>query len=746
MHAPWIALPGRPRQAWPRLPAMPGAALKSALLACLLCLPGVVLPAPAAEAAELGRWKERASHTNILRDEWGIAHVYGRSDADAVFGALYAQAEDDFPRIERNYLVALGWLAQAEGEPALYQDLRARLFVDPKQLQRDFQRSPEWLRKLMSAWADGLNFYLYSHQGVHPRRITHFEPWMALAFTEGSIGGDIESVSLDRLKAFYSAAAAGDAPAKRTPGGSNGFAIAPKLSASGHALLWINPHTSFYFRSELQMVSSEGLNVYGAATWGQMFIYQGFNEHNGWMHTSNGGDAIDEYAETIVRKPDGLYYRYGDGLRRLRERHISVPYRLNGTLQTRAFTVYYSHHGPIIRAHGDKWVAVKLLQEPVLALEQSYLRTKTRNYSEFYQTQELRTDSSNNTVYADGDGTIAYFHGNFIPKRDPQFDFSRPVDGSDPATEWQGKSELKDTIIIVNPASGWVQNTNSWPFQAAGPDSPRREDFPAYMWSSGENPRDLHAVQLLTGIHDVSIDSLIATAYDRRLTAFDTLLPRLIAAYEHLTPEDPRRATLAQPVELLRGWDRRTGTDSVATAVAIRWGEALREARGTEAVAEDEPVFHSQLDQQSDAVMIAALARAIARLQQDFGSWRTPWGEINRYQRLTGDIVQPNDDSRPSLAVGMAPALWGALASFDSWEPRKTRRTYGSGGNSFVAAVEFGPRVRAKAIMVGGESGDPASPHFTDQAQRYVDAQFRDVWFYPEDVSTHAQRRYRPGD
>ncbi|MBS0578236.1 MAG: penicillin acylase family protein [Proteobacteria bacterium] len=712
----------------------------------LPCLLAIASPCFAAGTADLGRWQERASHISISRDEWGIAHVYGQSDADAVFGALYAQAEDDFPRIERNYLVALGWLAQVEGESAVYQDLRARLFVDVARLQREYRQGPRWLQTLMTAWADGLNFYLYRHPEAHPKRITHFEPWMALAFTEGSIGGDIETISLEKLAAFYSGQTAGDEPNKVKPGGSNGFAIAPRLSASGHALLWINPHTSFYFRSELQMVSGEGLDVYGAATWGQMFIYQGFNEHNGWMHTSNGGDAIDEYSETIIRKADGVYYRYGNRLRKLREQHIEVPYRRDGALHTRSFTAYFSHHGPIIRSRGEKWIAIRLLQEPALALQQSYLRTKTRNFAEFYQTQLLRTDTSNNTVYADSDGTIAYFHGNFIPKRNPQFDFTRPVDGSNPATEWQGKSELKDTIIIVNPKSGWVQNTNSWPFQAAGADSPKRDDYPVYMWSSGENPRDLHAVALLTPIHAVTVDSLIATAYDTRLTAFDALLPRLFAAYDRLPPQDPLRTSLAQPVQMLRAWDRRTAVDSVPTAIAVFWAEDLRKASGAAAVAEDEPVYHSQLDQLGDEVMVAALNSAIARLERDFGSWRTPWGEINRYQRLTGDVVQSFDDSKPSLAVGMGPARWGALAAFDAWEPESTKRIYGTGGNSFAAAVEFGPRVRAKAILVGGESGNPASPHFSDQARRYIRGEFREVWFYPEDVSAHAQRTYRPGE
>ena len=712
----------------------------------LLFLLMLIPPAWAADPAELERWQHQASRVSIVRDQWGIAHVYGKSDADAVFGALYAQAEDDFPRIERNYLVALGWLGQAEGEPAIYGDLRERLFIDTKDLERDYQRSPPWLQKLMIAWADGLNYYLYRHQEVQPKVMRHFEPWMALSFTEGSIGGDIETVDLGKLAAFYGAHVPRTGP-KRTPtSGSNGIAIAPRLSASGHALLWINPHTSFYFRSELQMVSEEGLNVYGAATWGQLFIYQGFNEHNGWMHTSYGGDAIDEYAETIVRKPDAIYYRYGQGLRKLRVRSIAIPYRLNGTLLTRPFTVYYSHHGPIIRTEGDKWIAIKLLHEPVMALQQSYLRTKTRNYAEFYQTQQLRTDSSNNTVYADADGTIAYFHGNFIPQRNTKFDFTKPVDGSDPATEWLGKSDLKNTIIIVNPKNGWVQNTNSWPFQAAGSESPKPDDFPSYMWSTGENPRNVHAVELLSNIRDVTLDSLIATGYDSLLTAFDLLLPRLFAAYDRLPPGDPRRASLALPIDSLRRWDHRTSAGSVPTAVAVFWGQALINAKGPDAIADYEPVYDCRLDQLDGAVMIDALGDAIARLQRDFGSWQTPWGEINRYQRLTGDIVQPVSDAKPSLPVGMAPAMWGALADFGAWEPQHTKRIYGSGGNSFVAAVEFGDKVKAKAIMVGGESGDPASPHFMDQTPRYIRGEFRDVLFYPEDVSAHAERRYHPGD
>ncbi|HEY0799659.1 MAG TPA: penicillin acylase family protein [Steroidobacteraceae bacterium] len=723
------------------------------LFLTLLCIPAVGGAAHAA-ADQNARWQKAAEHVRIIRDNFGIAHVYGKSDADAVFGMIYAQAEDDFNRIERNYLNGLGWLAQAEGESAVYNDLRERLFVDTDRLQQEYRTAPAWLRELMVGWSDGLNYYLSKHPNVKPKVIRHFEPWMALSFTEGSIGGDIESVDLEKLEKFYGQAASPAGvmahalnwarPVEENPGGSNGFAIAPKHSASGHAMLWINPHTSYYFRSELQMVSEQGLNVYGAVTWGQFFVYQGFNPHNGWMHTSYGGDAIDEYAEDIVKKPDGLYYKYGTDLKKLRVTQISIPFKQADGMIMRTFTVYHSHHGPIVRAENGKWIAVKLLEDPVRALSQSYLRTKTKDYASFLKTQDLRTDTSNNTVYADANGTIAYFHGNFIPKRSTAFDFTHPVDGSNPATEWKGPHAIKDTITLLNPSNGWIFNSNNWPFSAAGDQSPKRENYPRYMWTKGENARGPHAVEVLHNIHNVTLDSLIGAGYDGHLTAFDVLLPPLFVAYDALPATDLRRPGLQEAISALRNWDKRTSADSVATAVAIFWGQELVERKGAAARDEEEPVYDYLVGHLTDAERIDALTAALDRLQRDFGHWQMPWGDINRYQRLTDDIVQPFDDAKPSLPVGFAPSRWGALASFDWSKPRNTRKIYGSEGNSFVAAVDFGPTIHAKAIMSGGESGDPASPHFADQALMFSQGRFRDVLFYPKDVRAHTERSYSP--
>jgi len=708
-----------------------------------------------AGAAELARWQGMAQRVTIMRDKWGIPHVFGKTDADAVFGMIYAQAEDDFNRVELNYINSMGRLAEVEGEQEIWRDLRMKLYIQPADMQAKFAASPAWLQQLMVAWADGLNFYLHTHPQVKPKLLTHFEPWMALSFSEGSIGGDIESIELKDLEAFYGrkpqATVANKVADKGNaldaePRGSNGFAIAPKLTKAGHPLLMINPHTSFYFRPEVHMVSEEGLNAYGAVTWGQFFIYQGFNERAGWMHTSGGGDVIDEYLETVAERGGKFYYRYGKEERALRAVPIKLPYKTaNGKLASRTVTAYFSHHGPVVRAEDGKWVAVKMMDEPVKALTQSYSRTKARDYDAFYQAMQLRTNSSNNTVYADADGNIAYFHGNFIPKRDTRFDWSKPVDGSNPATEWQGLHEIKDTITLFNPASGYISNTNNWPFSASGANSPKQADYPAYMWSLPENARGLHAERVLRDAKDMTLDSLIAASYDSYLTAFEPLVPQLLKDYEALPANDARKAALKEQVAALRGWNLRFAADSVPTALAVYWGQEMVAVAAPKARAAGLPsvdYITTRLDPQE---RLDALQRASDKLTRDFGTWQTPWGEINRFQRISGDVDQQYDDSKPSYPVAFTSAHWGSLASFGMVAKQKTRRIYGDRGNSFVAAVEFGPRVRAKSILAGGQSGNPASKHFADQAEMYARGEFKDVLFYKEDIQKALERQYHPG-
>lgn len=571
---------------------------------------------------------------------------------------------------------------------------------------------------------------------------------MALSFTEGSIGGDIESINLGQLQSFYGAESTadfGEPDLLKEPSGSNGIAIAPKNTTNGHALLLINPHTSFFFRSELQVTSGEGLNAYGAATWGQIFIYQGFNEHLGWMHTSSSVDAIDEWRETVLKKGDKYFYKFGIEERPVTAQLIKVPYKTAQGMAERTFTVYRTHHGPVIRkdeATSD-WITIGLMNDPVNALIQSYTRTKARNYKEFVKTMELQANSSNNTIYADSDGNIAYFHVNFIPRRNPKFDWTKPVDGSDPETDWKGLLTFEESPNLMNPASGWVYNTNNSPWSAAGPSSLKQSDFPKYVDNGIENARGLHAIMVLQNRKDFTLEKLRDAAYDSYLPWFEKTVPALIAAWHRLPQEDPLKGKLRDQISILREWNLRWSTDSVATSLAVFWaGEIVRALGPSPGVPSQDNVVAKATPTQ----LLEALMRASDRLTTDFGKWRTPWGEINRFQRLTGDIVHPFNDAAPSIPVGFTSGNWGSLASFGAAPTHNTKKWYGTSGNSFVAVVEFGKKVRAKAVTAGGESGDPKSPHFNDQTLRYSKGDLREVYFYPSQLKGHVEKKYMPGE
>ena len=731
--------------------------MKKLALLCVLALVSCSSqPAAPPVSPEVAAWQKRAEGVTIIRDDWGIPHIYAKTDADVVFGLMYAQAEDDFNRVETNFINAQGRLAEAEGEAEIYRDLRMKLFIDPVNLKADYARAEPWLKALMDGWADGLNFYLATHPEVKPRVITKFEPWMALSFSEGSIGGDIERVNIGQLEAFYGAAAPPTSTARfdstdflappEEPRGSNGFAIAGANTASGKAQLLINPHTSFFFREEAQMVSEEGLNAYGALTWGQFFIYQGFNDKAGWMHTSSSVDNIDEYLETVTKQADGTYtYRVATEERPLTATKITVPYKSGAGLANKEFTVYQTHRGPIVRSVDGKWVSVRLMNEPLKALEQSYLRTKARNLDEYKKVMALHTNSSNNTLYADADGNIAYFHSNFVPKRDPKFDWSRPVDGTNPATEWNGLHSFDESPNVVNPPNGWVYNTNNFPYSAAGAHSPKQKDFPAYMDTGTENPRGVHAIRVLDGKKGFTIDSHIAAAYSSYLPEFEIQIPLLLKAHAQAAASNPLKAKVADQIAVLKDWDYRWAATSVPTAVAIFYGEDLWQRVSPAARKAGVSVYEYMRTKATAQERLESLAAAADKLQADFGKWQTPWGDINRFQRNDGNIVQKFDDAKPSTPVMFASARWGSLASFGSRAYPGTKKWYGTSGNSFVAVVEFGDRVTAKAVTAGGVNSVPGSKHFNDQADRYATGNLRDVYFYREQLEGHTERTYQPG-
>jgi acyl-homoserine-lactone acylase len=703
---------------------------------------------------EIRRLNACAKQVTISRDNWGIAHVYGKTDADAVFGMLYAQCEDDFKRVERNYIEKLGRLAEIQGQSALYNDLETRLLLDADEAKIDYKKAAPWLKKLLKSYADGINYYLYKHPEVKPLLLTHFEPWFPLLWTDGSIGAiSTADLSNAELRSFYGGTDkfAYTEQLKDMQTGSNGFAIAPSKSASGNAILYINPHTTFYFRPEIHMSSAEGLNAYGAVTWGQFFIYQGFNENCGWMHTSSNVDVADIYAEKITRKNNKIFYEYDSKLYPVLVQKIDINYVENGKIIPKTFTTYFTNKGPIMAKRDGQWISLKSRNRSMISLEQSWLRTKSKNFEEYKAVMNMKANASNNTVYADANGNIAYWHGNFIPIRDRKFNWSKIMDGSTSATAWKGLHNPAETVHLFNPINGWLQNCNATPFSVAGLDSPKKENFPPYMAPDGESFRGVNAVRLLSKGNSYTIDTIIADGYDKKLSIFEVLIPALVSSFEkNIDSNNPLYQELLEPIAVLKNWDYYADENSVATTIANEWGYQL------DKIVQKVYVDEGEMDQVQNTIQFAKMAtpeQLIPQLQsvlndlnRKFGTWKIPWGELNRFQRATGAIELTYNDDLQSLPIGNGAAVWGSLPAYKSSYQKGTNKRYGSNGNSFVCAVEFGSKIKAKSLLAGGNSGDVNSKHFMDQAKMYQKGTFKDVLFYREDIEKNTEREYHPGE
>lgn len=705
--------------------------------------------------SEINRWKQQAQRVTIIRDKWGIPHVYGKTDADAVFGLLYAQCEDDFPRVEANYIEKLGRQSEVNGSKHLYTDLLHRLVLDSAAAKKDYAAAPAWMKKLCNAFADGVNYYLYTHPKANPALLRKFEPWWPFMWTDGSIGAiSTGGATIQELESFYSGQSVAAAPPRlddENEIGSNGFAFAPKLTNSGKAILYINPHVTFYFRPEVHMVSGEGLNAYGAVTWGQFFVYQGFNEHCGWMHTSSQADVADLYMEKVTAAAGNFFYTYENNSKPVEEKQISITIDDQGKKSAKTIRTFFTHHGPVVANRNGYWLALKHHNRSAMALQQSWLRTKANSFAAFQQVMQMRENTSNNTVYADKEGNIAYWHGNFMPKRDARLNWNNPVDGSTAATEWNGLHLVDETVHVYNPASGWIQNCNQTPFTSSGSSSPKRETYPVYMAPDAENFRGWNAVKVWNNASGLNIDKVIEGGYTRYLPAFEVLVPALQRAWQNkgFIPDSSAQA-MEEAVSLLAKWDMKSDIRSVPTTLAIEWAQRLLPAIQRTAVpnmpeagfVEKTIAFaaHANADD-----FLQPLRITISDLKSRFPGWQVPWGEINRYQRLTGKLNETYNDSLPSIPVHFAAATWGALPSYVSRQMEGSSRRYGYSGNSFICAVEFGSKIKAKSLLAGGNSNDPHSKHFADQAQMYANGQFKEVLFYKADVMKYAQRSYSPG-
>ncbi len=699
-----------------------------------------------------------ANQVTIHRDEWGVPHIYGVTDADVVFGAAYAQAEDNWWQVEDNFVRAIGRGAELYGEDALLDDYLARGLEIQRRSIEEYERAPQQLRRLYDAYAAGFNYFLSEHPEAERRVLDRIEPWHTLALIRfkyhhneylgyaglrrqqsqraleraraDETGSDSSGqVSFDRELPSMAWSPRTVSPNGERALGSNEWAVSGSRTRSGHPMLLINPHVSFFGLStyyEVHLNSDEGLVFSGLTRFGFMLPYMGNSSHLGWAYTDNYGDHGDLYLEQL--DTSGRRYRYGEGWRELTSWTETILVRTTNGLEPLDVQFSKTHHGPILGlTDDDQPLAVRLAKlDEGGWFDQWYHMMRAQSLEEWRSAVAQLSVPYMNTMYADQDGNILYIYNHAIPRRSLDYDWSQPVDGTDPGTEWQGYHSLEELPQFMNPESGYLQNTNSDPFMATDGIEVGRRDFPPYMvGSETDNRRAQNSRRVLRKLSDLTLEDFAHAVLDTRLIAADEWLDDLFAAFEELDPADPERVPLEEPIEVLREWDRIATKESVATTLFVLWANGFNPDRVT------------QRDR-----WLQQLTGVVEGLAAAWGTWAVPWGEINRIQRPDAAGLLPFNDDLPSLPVAGAPGWLGSVFTFHARPAEGGRRHYGEHGNSFVKVVEFAPTVRARSIFVFGQSGDPESPHYFDQAALYSATEFKPAWFTREDVEAHSERTY----
>jgi acyl-homoserine lactone acylase PvdQ len=692
--------------------------------------------------------KSLAQSVTIYRDEWGVPHIDAPTDEGVVFGFAFTQCEDYFWQVEDSYLQCLGRYAEVVGDAGLESDLLNNSFEVVSRSKVDFNEIEPKLQKICAAYAAGLNYYLATHPQVKPRLLTHFEPWNVLAFERFTL-----------LNFIYGKAHVAKAATRklqdevRAATGSNAWAIGPSKTKSGTTMLFANPHQPWFGAGQFyegHLHSGEGWSFSGSTFFGGPLPTIGHNDVLGWSHTVNNPDIADVYRETFDDPKNPLNYRYGDTYKTAERWQVPIAVRTGDKVETRTCTFRKTHHGPIMAKDDDThFLSVRIAHIfEGSRLRQALAMTRARNFSEWRTAMAGLNLQMFNTVYADRDGNIFYVYNGTIPRRDPSFDWSKPVDGSNPKTEWQGLHTFDELPQILNPPSGFVQNCNATPFAATDDGNPFQTDFPAYMVEEQNDDKRRSKVSrmLLRKLHDATFEDWQRLGFDTTLYWPLVEIPRYRRELEILKTNNAALAAKVEPLLAhLADWDCRSSTSSTQTTLCAAW---YQEMYGTGYPAEVlKPEF-----QESQVKRFEALLAAAGKLKALFGDWKVPWGDISRMQRhpnFADPAVIPFDDKLTSLACPGAPGPLGVV--FNTYYTPITaqrRKQYGVVGHSFVGVYEFSKdqKVKAKTILQFGESADPQSPHYFDQAQLYVQQKFKPAWFDWDEVVAHSQVKYQPGE
>jgi acyl-homoserine-lactone acylase len=674
-----------------------------------------------------------ARQVTIYRDVYGVPHVFGRTDAATVFGFAYAQAEDNFWRLEDNYISAIGRDSELHGEPTVNKDRLNHALQIPQLARAEYSRLDPHTRSLCDAFVAGLNYYLQRHPETKPRLITKFEPWHPLAFIRYNYYQN--GFVFDRSLSFPNIQTAENQRELNENQGSNGWVISPSKSATGHAMLFINPHLPFFGSGQVyegHVHSEEGWNFTGYTRFGFPFPYVGHNENGGWVSTDNAADLTDVYVETFDDPQRPLAYRYGKGYRLATEREEEILVKTPGGMETRRFKMRKTHHGPIIGARDGKSLAIRMAKfEGDGWLREWYLMTKAKSLAELKRAIRPLNMLFGNVMYADRQGNTFYLYNSAIPRRDPRFDWSKPVDGSDPATEWRGYHSIDELPQLTNPKTGWMQNCNTTPFLLTSEGNPDPKNFPSYMVQESDNLRGEISRRILSQNKKFTFEEWRKAAFDTTVLGADKHLPNMLVALKKRLDEanGQEKQDLRAAYDELAKWDHRSATESVAMTLFSFWRGLIEDGKLTD-----------------DNVQAEAFADVLQILKRDFGTWRIAWGEINRLQRRDESKGDSFQDDRPSVPIPGFSGGNGGVFTFYAAPARGQKKRYGVAGGTYISVVEFAPKVRALSVHVFGSSGNPESRHFMDQSQLYARGEFKPAWLTLADIKANLERAYHPGE
>ncbi|HKG98419.1 MAG TPA: penicillin acylase family protein, partial [Pyrinomonadaceae bacterium] len=515
-----------------------------------------------------------ARTVTIYRDTYGVPHVFGRTDASTVFGFAYAQAEDNFWRVEENFINALGRASELYGEKTLDEDRLNRALEIPRLAREEYARLDRHMRSVCEAFAAGLNYYLARHPEVRPRLLTKIEPWYTLAFIRYNYYQN--GFARDRsLRGTERQTAQIENDVKEHTG-SNGWVVGPSKSASGHALLFINPHLPFFGPGQVyegHVHSDGGWSFTGYTRFGFPLPYVGHNENGGWVSTDNAADLTDVYLETFDDPARPLAYKYGKEYRLATEHVEEILVKTAAGLETRKFTMRKTHHGPIVAARDGKLLSLRMAKfESDGWLREWYDMTRATSLAALKRAMTPLNMLFGNVMYAGANGNTWYLYNGAVPRRDPRFDWTKPVDGSDPATEWQGYHTIDELPQLTNPKTGWMQNCNTSPFLLTNEGNPDPKQFPNYMVQEGDNPRGAISRELLASKATFTFDEWRCLAFDTRVMNAGKRLPGLLAAIKEKADGNSR---LGEIYVALNQWDQRSSNESVAMTLFSLWHDRI---------------------------------------------------------------------------------------------------------------------------------------------------------------------------